>query len=297
MCFTFTDTTFENNRRSAAEYQSITRQIRSDIIKSLALAGSGHPGGALGITDMLAVLYFGGYMRYDATNPHWEGRDRFVLSAGHYAPVLYSCLARAGYFSASELATLRKLGSHLQGHPSGNNKCGDNLTPGNETASGSLGQGISIAVGMAISDKCVDQNDHKVFCMTGDGELQEGLCWEAAMSASMYKLDNLCWILDSNDCQIDGRVKDVMSIYPLREKFEAFGFSVVEVNGNDLAECIHALDTFTDNHKTKIGMPTCIIAHTKMGHGVSFMEDNYHWHGNPPNLEQAKEALLEIGEE
>ena len=179
MDFTFSNTVFPNVRRSVSEYKPIVAEVKRDIIKSLALAKSGHPGGALGIADFMVALFFGDYMRYDPKNPDWNERDRFVLSAGHMAPVLYSCLARAGYFQASELATLRKLGSKLQGHPPS-----AGVLPGGETTSGSLGQGASIAVGMAMSSKLIDKTNNKVFCITGDGELQEGSCWEAAMSAS-----------------------------------------------------------------------------------------------------------------
>lgn len=187
MSFNFNNTVFENKTRLSQEYSYIIKTIKSDIIKALALAKSGHSGGALGIADLMAVLYFGGFMKYNSAEPNWSERDRFVLSAGHYAPVLYSCLARAGFFKTEELSTLRKLGSRLQGHPHG-----AGLLPGNETTAGSLGQGISIAVGMAMSDKLIDNNQRKVFCLSGDGELQEGSCWEAAMAAGMYKLSNFC---------------------------------------------------------------------------------------------------------
>lgn len=285
----FPDTLYENQRRSPEEFAPIANEIRKDIIKSLFLAGSGHSGGPLGITDVMAVLYFGGYMRYKADEPWWDGRDRFVLSAGHMAPVQYSCLARAGYFPIEELRTLRKYGSRLQGHPGFDMKL-----PGIETSSGSLGQGISIAVGMAMSDKLVDKNDRLVFSITGDGELQEGAVWEAAMCSGNYKLNNLCWIVDNNDCQIDGRVKDVMSIYPLDKKFEAFGFDVVKINGHDYREISGALDHFIRNSKDKVGRPTAIIANTYMGKGVSFMQDKYSWHGNPPKGEQAEKALEDL---
>ena len=289
MKFTFPEIIFENKKRNSDEYLDIVREIKSDILKSLALAKSGHTGGALGIAEVMAVLYFGGIMKYDSKNPNLPTRDRFILSAGHYASVLYSCLVRAGYFPASELATLRKLGSKLQGHPPT-----VGVLPGIETTSGSLGQGISIAVGMAISDKMIDKNERKVFCLTGDGELQEGSCWEAAMSAGVYKLDNLCWIVDNNDCQIDGRVKDVMSIYPLADKFKAFHFDVIEINGNDISQIISALETFSSKHKDKSGKPLCIIAKTIMGNGISFMHDKYEWHGIPPTVEQTEIALQEL---
>ncbi|MFP4528172.1 MAG: transketolase [Candidatus Kapaibacterium sp.] len=285
----FPDTTFENKRRSPDEFAPIANEIRQDIIKSLVLAGSGHSGGPLGISDIMAVLYFGGYMRYKSDDPRWNGRDRFVLSAGHMAPVLYSTLARAGFFPAEELSTLRKYGSRLQGHPGF-----DMELPGIETSSGSLGQGISIAVGMAMSDKLVDKSDRLVFSITGDGEIQEGSAWEAAMSAGNYKLNNLCWIVDNNDCQIDGRVKDVMSIYPVDKKFEAFNFDVINIDGHNYEEIVAAFDKFIENSKAESGRPTCIIAQTYMGKGVSFMHDQFSWHGNPPNEQQAEKALAEL---
>lgn len=285
----FGENIFENKRRQANEFPEIALEIRRDIIKSLLLAKSGHSGGPLGIADVMSVLFFGAYMNYNPSDWQWKDRDRFVLSAGHMAPVLYSVLARAGFFPVSELATLRKLGSRLQGHPGL-----DMHLPGIETSAGSLGQGISIAVGMAMSDKLVDKNNRKVFCITGDGELQEGTCWEAAMSASNFELDNLCWIVDNNDCQIDGRVSEVMNIYPIREKFESFGFDVLEIDGNNYSSIMIALNKFIQNHEEGTKKPTCIIAKTFMGKGVSFMHDQYKWHGNPPNAEQAKIALEEL---
>lgn len=285
----FSKDTFENKRRSAEELTDLANELRKDIIKMLVLAKSGHSGGPLGIADVMTAIYFNGYMRYDANKPDWEKRDRFVLSAGHMAPVLYSALARAGYFPTEELKTLRKWGSRLQGHPGLDVKL-----PGIETSSGSLGQGVSIAVGMAMADKLVDKTDKKVFCITGDGEMEEGSSWEAAMSAGNFKLDNLCWIVDNNDCQIDGRVKDVMSIYPIDEKFKAFGFEVITIDGHNFHEICGALDKFTENHKNGVGKPYCIIAKTFMGKDVSFMHDSYKWHGIPPNEEQAIKALEEL---
>lgn len=285
----FEQKTFENRRRTAEEYAEIACEIRRDIIKSLVLAKSGHSGGPLGITDVMAVLYFGAYMRYKPEEPDWTGRDRFVLSAGHMAPVLYSVLARSGYFPVEELKTLRKFGTRLQGHPGI-----DVGLPGIETAAGSLGQGVSIAVGMAMSDKLVDKTDKKVFVISGDGEMEEGSCWEAAMAAGNYKLDNLCWIVDNNDCQIDGRVRDVMSIYPIDKKFEAFNFDVKNINGHDFGEISGALDWFSENHKNGNGRPCAIIADTFMGEGVSFMKDKYSWHGIPPKEEEAIKALEEL---
>ncbi len=287
----FSEKIFDNRRRNESEFAEIALEMRRDVIKSLYLAKSGHSGGSLGTADIFSVLFFGGIMRYRSNEPDWNGRDRFVLSAGHIAPILYSALARAGYFPTSELATLRKFNSRLQGHPGI-----DHHLPGIETSSGSLGQGISIAVGMALSDKYLDKNERRVFALTGDGEIQEGICWEAAMCAGHYKLDNLCWIVDNNDCQIDGRVRDVMSIYPLAEKFRAFNFEVIEIDGHNYNQLIAAFEKFIELHNNKNSKPFAIIANTYMGKGVSFMNDNYKWHGNPPNEEQAIKALTELGE-
>jgi transketolase len=285
----FNDVIFENKAREAGEFQHIALELRKDIIKSLYLAKSGHSGGSLDTVDLLSVLFYGGFMRYDAKNPDWKERDRFVLSAGHLAPVYYAALAHAGYFPVEELATLRKYGSRLQGHPGR-----DTHLPGIETASGSLGQGVSIAVGMAMSHKFLDKTTQRVFTLSGDGEMQEGSTWEAAMAAGNYGLDNLCWIVDNNDCQIDGRVKDVMSIYPLPQKLEAFNFEIIEIDGHDFGQIIGAYKQFIKNHESGLGKPTAIIAKTFMGEGVSFMRDDYNWHGIPPNEEQAAKALAEL---
>lgn len=276
---------FTNERHSPEKLAEIATEIRRDIIRSLVEAKSGHSGGPLGSSDIFAVLYLGGVMRYDPKDPHKPGHDRFVLSAGHMCPVLYSTLANAGFFPKSELLTLRKFGSRLQGHPGR-----DMGLPGIETSSGSLGQGLSIAVGMALSDKHLDKNGARVFALTGDGELQEGSIWEAVMAAAHYELDNFCMIVDNNDCQIDGRVPDVMNVYPIREKFESFNFHVIEVDGHDHAALLAAFD----EAKATTGRPTCIIAKTYMGAGVSFMQDKYEWHGKPPSVDQAKQALEEL---
>lgn len=277
---------FTNERHSPEKLAEIAREIRRDIIRSLVVAKSGHSGGPLGSADIFAVLYMGGVMNYDPHNPAKPGRDRFVLSAGHMCPVLYATLANAGFFPKSELLTLRKFGSRLQGHPGR-----DMHLPGIESSTGSLGQGLSIAVGMAMADKLVDRNDARVYALTGDGELQEGSIWEAVMSAAHYGLDNFCMIVDNNDCQIDGRVPDVMNIYPLREKFESFNFHVIECDGHSTAALLAAFD----EAKATKGKPTCIIARTYMGNGVSFMQDKYEWHGKPPSDDQAKVALEELG--
>lgn len=285
----FTESKFQNKRQSPSELAVVAKEIRRDIIKALVLAQSGHSGGPLGSADVFAALYFGGVMRYNPEDMSWAGRDRFVLSAGHMCPVLYATLANAGCFPKEELRTLRKYNTRLQGHP------GREMNlPGIETSSGSLGQGISIAVGMAMSDKLLDKNDRRVFSLTGDGELQEGSVWEAAMSAAHFQLDNFCWIIDNNDCQIDGRIKEVMNVYPIAEKCTAFGFDTVVVDGHNFTELMLAFDTFLENQKNNTGKPTAIIAKTYMGNGVSFMADNYKWHGNPPNEEQARQALEEL---
>ncbi len=284
---------FENKRRNDEagykELAAIAAELRRDIIRSLLAAGSGHSGGPLGLSDMFSVLYFGGVMRYKADTPDWNGRDRFVLSAGHLCPVLYAALANAGFFPKEELLTLRKFGSRLQGHPGL-----DMHLPGIETSTGSLGHGISIAVGMAIADLLVDKSDRVVITLTGDGELQEGSVWEAAMSAAHWKLDNFCWIIDNNDCQIDGRVKDIMSVYPIVDKCKAFGFETIEIDGHSFEEMYKAMDFFADNHRRTTGKPTAIVAKTFMGKGVSFMHNKFEWHGKPPNKEQAEQALNEL---
>ena len=285
----FNEIIFENKKRNPEEFAELALEIRKDIIKSLYLAKSGHSGGSLGTADIFSVLFYGGFMRYNAQDPEWNERDRFVLSAGHICPVYYAALAHAGYFPVGELATLRKFGSRLQGHPGR-----DVHLPGIETAAGSLGQGVSIAVGMAISHKFLDKTDQHVFVMTGDGELEEGTTWEAAMAAGHYHLDNLCWIVDNNDCQIDGRVRDVMNIYPIDKKFESFNFNVLKIDGHNYSEIMKAFDTFISFQKAKTGKPTVIIASTYMGRGVSFMNDNYVWHGNPPNEDQTIQALEEL---
>ena len=285
----FSDISFENRRRTPQELTEIATEIRRDIMKMLVLAKSGHSGGPLGSADIFAALYMGGVMRHDKDNGHWEGRDRFVLSAGHMCPVQYATMANAGFFPKQELSTLRQYNTHLQGHPGR-----DMGLPGIETSSGSLGQGISIAVGMAMSDKLLDKSDRRVFSLTGDGELQEGSVWEAAMSASHFGLDNFCWIIDNNDCQIDGRIREVMNVYPIDKKCEAFGFDTIVIDGHNFDEIMAAFDKFIENNKNGTGKPTAIIAKTYMGRGVSFMEDNYKWHGNPPNEQQAEQALGEL---
>ncbi|OGU56719.1 MAG: hypothetical protein A2X64_10675 [Ignavibacteria bacterium GWF2_33_9] len=284
----FTPDTFTNSPKTNHELSHIARTLRTDVVKSLYLAKSGHSGGSLDLSEIMTVLYFNGFLKYNSKNWKDKSRDRFVLSAGHLAPILYSTLARAGFFEVEELGTLRKLGTRLQGHPGL-----DTNLPGIETSAGSLGQGISIAIGMAMSHKYLDKTSQKVICITGDGELEEGTVWEAAMASSNFKLSNLCWIVDNNDCQIDGRVSEVMNIYPLREKFEAFGFDVIEIDGHNFDDIKMALSKYEANLKNT-DKPTCIIAKTYMGKGVSFMENKYEWHGNPPNKDQTIQALNEL---
>lgn len=263
----------------------IAKEIREDVVRSLTEAGSGHLGGSLGIADIFTVLYFN-RLNHAPENPGWEKRDRLILSIGHVAPVLYATLARCGYFSINELSTLRKLGSRLQGHPGR-----DHNLPGIELSAGSLGQGLSVAVGMALAGK-IDKQDRRVFSIHGDGELQEGSVWEAAMSAAHYKLDNLISVVDRNYVQIDGKVSDVMEIEPLKEKFEAFGWRVFNCNGNEIGSLIEAYK----QAEMPFGKPSVIIAKTKMGKGVISIEDDYRWHGKVPAKNQSNEFLRQIEE-
>ena len=262
--------------------QEKAKEIRRGIIEQVYKAQSGHPGGSLSIADILTVLYFK-EMNIDEKNPYWEDRDRLVLSKGHCSPALYSCLANKGYFEKEKLQTFRNIDSNLQGHPDMNKVSGVDMT------SGSLGQGLSVANGMAISAK-LDNKDYRVYCILGDGEIEEGQIWEAAMASSKYKLDNLCVIVDNNNLQIDGTIEEVMSSYPIDEKFRSFGFQVINIDGHDIDEIIKALDV-AKNIKDK---PTCIIAKTIKGKGVSFMENQVGWHGKAPNEEQYNKAIEEL---
>jgi len=271
-------------RSSLKELKIIANKIRKDVIWSLAAAGSGHLGGSLGLADVFTVLYFD-EMKHNPANPDWPERDRLVLSIGHVAPVLYATLANAGYFEREELLTLRKLGSRLQGHPGR-----DHHLPGLELSAGSLGQGLSVAVGMALADK-MDNNHRRVYAVLGDGELQEGSVWEAAMSAAHHRLDNLLAIVDRNRVQIDGKVSDVMEIEPLADKWKSFGWNVTECDGNSIPEL---LDAFTKARNWR-GKPTVIIAHTLMSKGIPEIEGDYRWHGKAPSAEEAARfvAILE----
>lgn len=261
---------------------NIANDIRIEIIEQVYNANSGHPGGSLSCADILAVLYFN-QMNIDSENPNAKGRDRFVLSKGHCAPALYATLARKGYFDKELLKGFRKVESNLQGHPD------MKKVPGVDMSTGSLGQGLSAAVGMAISSK-MEHEGYRVYCLLGDGELEEGQVWEAAMSASKNKLDNLCAIVDYNTLQIDGNVEEVAGLIDIKEKFESFGFNVIEVNGHDIEALIHAFNSA----KHQKDMPSVIIAHTIKGKGVSFMEGKAEWHGKAPNQEQYEEAINEL---
>lgn len=257
------------------------KKVRRLIIEMLAKAGSGHPGGSLSSTELVVCLFFV-HLRHNPQNPSWPERDRFHLSKGHSCPVLYAVLAECGYFDHKELFTLRRLGSILQGHA-------DRRTPGIEVGSGSLGQGLSVALGMALAGR-IDKLDYRVYCLMGDGEIQEGNIWEAAMAASHYKCDNLCAILDYNGFQIDGKVKDIMNLEPLKEKWQAFGWYPIEINGHNVREVLSAYD----EAKNIKGKPTIIIAKTIKGKGVSFMENTIDFHGRAPNPEETKRALEEL---
>nr|WP_330370901.1 transketolase [Butyrivibrio sp. LB2008] len=264
------------------ELQKTANEVRKSIITALHAAGAGHPGGSLSSTDIFTYLYFE-EMNVDPKNVADPDRDRFVLSKGHCAPGLYSVMAEKGYFPKEELTTLRKLGSRLQGHPS------MQYLPGLDMSSGSLGQGISAACGMALSAK-LDKKDFRVYTLLGDGELQEGQVWEAAMFAGFRKLDNLVVIVDNNGLQIDGPVDKVCSPYPIDKKFEAFNFHVINIDGHNFDEIKAA---FEEAKNTK-GMPTAIIAHTVKGKGVSFMENQAGWHGKAPNDDEYKQAMEEL---
>lgn len=268
---------------SIKEIEVKAKAIRHQIVRLICEAGSGHPGGSLSATDIISTLYF--YkMNYKPDQPEWRERDRFVLSKGHAAPALYSVLAEAGFFPKSFLKNLRQVGSSLQGHP-------DMLSlPGIEMTTGSLGQGLSAAVGMALAAR-VDNLKYRVYCLIGDGESQEGQIWEAAMSAGHYKVDNLCVIMDHNKLQIDGHIKDIKSIFPIKDKWKAFNFEVIDkVDGHNIKALMNALDKAENTG----GKPTIIIADTVKGKGVSFMENNNKFHGSAPVGEQIACALKEL---
>ena len=261
----------------------IANVIRKDIVSMICKSKSGHPGGSLSAVEILTALYFD-QMNIDPTNPKMEDRDRFVLSKGHAAPALYATLSERGYFDKEELNHLRQIGSMLQGHPD------MKKIPGVEMSTGSLGQGFSVACGMAMAAK-LDNAPWNVYALLGDGEVQEGIIWEAAMSAAHYKLDNMIAFLDYNGLQIDGDVESVMSINPIEDKFKTFGWNVITIDGHDFDQIFAALDMARDT----VDKPTMIIAKTVKGKGVSFMENQASWHGSAPNEEQVNQALSELG--
>lgn len=268
--------------QSPTDLKSLTRDMRVDIIRMIEAAGNGHPGGSLSVIDILTVLYWK-FLKHDPKNPDWTERDRFILSKGHACPALYAVMAKRGYFPHELLLTLRKLGSPLQGHP-------DRMRlPGIEFSTGSLGQGLSVGVGMALAAK-MDKKDWKTYVVLGDGEMQEGQNWEAFMSAPKWKLDNLVMILDHNNGQIDGTVEQVMNIEPVADKLRAFNWNVQLVDGHDL----DAVEKALTNAQNLGGKPHAIIAKTIKGKGVSFMENNIAWHGNAPKKEDADKAVKEI---
>lgn len=268
---------------SITALEQIAESIREDIIRMLENAGSGHSAGPLGLADVFTALYFS-ILKHDPKNPDWEDRDRLLLSNGHCVPVQYAAMAEAGYFPKKELMTLRKFGSRLQGHPE------RTKLPGLETTSGPLGSGLSQACGMALALRMNQQPHRYVYVVMGDGEQDEGNVWEAAMLASKYKLDNVIAITDRNNIQIDGFTEEVMPLEDFKDKWEAFGWHVIEIDGNDIEAVIDACAMGRAVHEK----PVMIIAHTIPGKGVDFMENDFHWHGMPPNHEQAKLALHEL---
>lgn len=270
------------NKTTLKELKKHALSVRKNVVEAVFSAASGHPGGSLSSADILTALYFE-EMRVDTKNPKWEDRDRFVLSKGHCTPGLYGVLAEKGFFPAKDLLTFRKADSYLEGHPN------MQYVPGVDMSTGSLGQGISAAVGMALAGK-LDKKAYRVYALLGDGELQEGQVWEAAMSAAHYKLDNLTAFLDYNGLQIDGRITDVMSPEPVADKFAAFGWDVLVIDGHDFEQIIGAIN----KAKETKDRPTIIIAKTIKGKGVSFMENQAGWHGSAPNKEQRDQAIAEL---
>ncbi len=266
------------------DLEAKAKTIRCHAIKMIYAAKSGHPGGSLSAADLITALFFK-IMKHDPNNPHWEERDKFVLSKGHAAPSYYAALAECGYFPIDELLTLRKVDSNLQGHP-----CRQK-TRGVEVSTGSLGQGLSMANGLALAAK-LDRSGSRIYCICGDGELQEGQNWEAAMLAAQYKLDNLTLFIDRNKLQIDGPTEQVMSLEPLADKWLAFGWNLIEINGHDMRQILEA----RDKAKETTGKPTVIIANTIKGKGVSFMEGAIGFHGKAPNEDEYKIALKELGD-
>jgi transketolase len=260
---------------------NVASNIRKNILDMVNAARSGHIGGSLSIVEILVSLYFS-EMKIDIHNPLWENRDRLVLSKGHASPALYSVLAEKGFFAPELLNTFRRIDSPFSGHA-------DMHVPGVDMSTGSLGQGLSVAVGMALAGKATEKN-YRVFCILGDGELEEGQIWEAAMSASHYHLDNLVAIIDNNGLQIDGAIQDIMSSYPIDKKFEAFNWNVIQIDGHDYDQIMQAIRDAMD----KKGVPTVIVAKTIKGKGVSFMENNFAWHGKPPSQDEYTRAMYEL---
>ncbi|MFO7773102.1 MAG: transketolase [Dehalococcoidia bacterium] len=267
---------------SATQLRETARRLRRHVITMIATAGSGHPGGSLSATDIVAALYFR-VLRHIPENPHWEGRDRFILSKGHAAPILYAALAETGYFPVAELGTLRKLDSRLQGHADAH------LTPGVEMSSGSLGMGLSFAIGVALA-AMLDSKAYRTYVLLSDGECEEGQTWEAALSAAHFKLDNITAIVDCNGMQLSGWTRDIMNLEPFIQKWQAFGWHTIDIDGHDFDQILSACQ---EAEKTK-GRPTVIVARTIKGKGVSFMENNVTFHGKAPTREEAERALQEL---
>ncbi len=275
----------KHSQELIARLEDEALKIRRRLVRMIYQAGSGHPGGSLSATDVIAALYFH-VLNVDPKNPSWEDRDRFVLSKGHACPAWYAALAERGFFPIKELDTLRKIGSRLQGHPD------MRKTPGVEASTGSEGQGLSVGIGIALA-AMLDRRSHRVYVMVGDGENDCGQTWEAAMSASFYKLDNLCAIVDRNLMQLDGPTKHIMSLEPLADKWKAFGWKVLEIDGHNFKEILKAFD----KAESVKGKPTVIIARTLKGKGVSFMEGAVGFHGKAPNEEEYEQAMIELGGE
>lgn len=265
-----------------AELKEMAKKLRRHVITMIATAGSGHPGGSLSAADIITALYFK-VMRHNPENAQWPDRDRFILSKGHAAPILYAALAESGYFPVEELATLRKLGSRLQGHTD------RNLTPGVEMSAGSLGMGLSYGIGVALAAR-LDRRDYRTYVLLGDGECDEGETWEGALSAAHFRIDNLTAIVDCNRIQLSGCTKDIMNLEPLSQKWQAFGWHTIYIDGHDFNQILAA---FQEAERIK-NKPTVIIAHTVKGKGVSFMENNVNFHGKAPTLEEAEKALKEL---
>jgi len=269
--------------RSIEELETICHDLRVSILKMIAAAGSGHPGGSLSSVEVMTALYFA-VMNYRVGEPGWSGRDRFIISKGHGVPTVYAALARAGCIEESELEGLRSIGSRLQGHPD------RQRLPYIEAATGSLGQGLSVAVGIALAEQLDQANDYRVYCLLGDGEIQAGQVWEAAMSAGKFGLGKLTAIVDYNKVQLDGQVDAIMNLEPLVDKWSAFGWNVIEVDGHDLREVLQAFD----RSRETTDAPTVIVAHTVKGKGVSFMEGTHAWHGKAPSAEELDRAIAEV---